>query len=998
MSGSGYSFLKTALAVETGEQRPVVFRDRLNKCLLDWQEQIPVCSFATAVCLEGDSLTESYNGLPLTSGDNLCEFFTYLVAKPAAGLGSWPWRFLAQEQKSKEHGFFPPESKRIVNALPHPLWKDLDALKGALQADFRTANADERAFSWKWYAEFLALLGDRIRKQQRNGIAKETGHLIYIFGTRREFVRGGSRPARDFGLIVGLTREVENGALKTIEDNILAAWNSLVVAEHVLTDGRRIAGLESARSFSHTFRTVLEYQTGPRIRNLLAGVTTTQVVDKAVEQLSVARDLADAQAFMSQGGIKERFDPRYQDTEAYDPIAELTKFLNNAALLTQLEPTRKVEITYAGAKTSSARLSFVRRTFLEFLCVELVSNIQKHAKPGVDGVRRVTITLLNVGEEGGQLTLKIENDRETGRPVETRGGVANVQNMVEALGGTRSYPTDGGEKWTEVIAFPLKPWFDNVSSPREDPKEIPNAPPLEDVETLKQKYHWTDSSPNNPAVLRVLLLDDNAAKLDQVWGPLEGLNSGSWISYPRSIGQGEAARLFCCVRNEVWQLEIVLCRSLSDYLDALHAETFDVLLLDIDFSNDPEGEKLQKRLNGIPKLGGLIPALLAYPRRKSHCEVFTAVGAELRADFPDFKFIEQLIKASCDGDDVHFDDIDTPKELNERLCRAFGAWCVNKAADLEPTPESLACLLLALNENDSAKVAALTLHFEGKEPRRIPGKVFNEPSNGGLLLKQDRDKWIKGAGASLCGHFAASALWRRHHVSPNKFSEILNKGDDDAAVALGLEIRALGSRFGVSSADMDQILRWLRNGKTDAEKTPAEGRLTLHQQARTLFRIDLADCALINVSGDLKVRLYGLWKDGTAIRNEIRRLVAGLLCEHANQHVVHVFGESLGDHNGSSGIKIWLWCDATNIVGLRTKLSGGGGSPANIDLKGSKLPKICRYMDVFIPEDKTADIRAVAGDVTGIPDEELRKKPTSVPNSAAYLRLWIYGWNDQKND
>jgi len=699
-------------AIRAEEKSPRLdFRQRLEKCLTSWQA-LEFCTFATAFAIRGNEVKEPYFGGELTPTD----LFNRLIALPADNEGKWPWNIIREREREGgiKEGIFPPELRNIKSSLPTSIWSSLDALNAAISSDF-TEVSNENAIaelSWKWYAEHLAHLGDQIRNDGSN-----TQHLLYLLGTRREFVRDGGRE-RDYGLIVGFTEALDNDSLNMARDCVLAAWNLVVVSEHIVEDADRIGALEAARSMSHTFRTFVEASAMPAIRTILQTASTdSSGLIKPVEDcvLEIGQ-LAAFMGFVARGGIA---DPdakiRDCDVQEYDPVALIKDEFEKA---NSVEATTNISATVCidNDIRKNKKVPFAHRLYLRAICSELIKNIRDHGKPREDGSTAVKVTI-KISADANSLSVALSNPKKAitnpGRTKDTVKGIRSLKGMVEACAGTHQdceEESDVNLPWRTFITFDLAKWASAATS-----SASVSTITAEEPARSRSSTFPTESTVLESPGLKILLLDDQLAEPNRAWDSLRNFKSDGWSYYEKSI----SSKTFKCFGNQVLSIEIILCRSVFHARDCLFDEHFDICLVDVDF----KARDLERANHEVPSLGGILPALVLARDEHTYLRVFTAKDSDLRDD-ANYAYLKELSKKDRLGN-LCIQDGGT-KEISRQLPEVIYDWMMQILPKRQPTCESCAKLVDALRANNGTLGELVLPKGDAVPNTKIPFSLFYE--------------------------------------------------------------------------------------------------------------------------------------------------------------------------------------------------------------------------------------------------------------------------------
>jgi len=784
--GDVYNIISNAIEVETKIPRDS-FSERLEACLGAWQK-LGICSFATAFEIEGNAIRLDKNNKPLiynglsNCDNNIYPLFIKLTDVPDSECGIWPWEIIRKKvsEQDKKEGLFPAELHSLKKiSLPEPLWGDENALDVAINNDFSANNEEEEKLSWKWYAYYPALLGDLCRNDN-----KESKQLIYIYGTRKEFLRRTGGRDRDFGLIVGLTTDDDNKA-KLLKNAILAAWNILVVAEHIIEDADHIGALEAAKAMSHTFRTYVESYTQPAVRAILSNGNPCEgeKLNGVLAQLREVSLLAGFMGFVARGGIKTGLLRKDIDIEPeeYDVAGFIFEQFSAAVSDELSEP--KIRFIDDIEEPVEVKDRFCRKFYLKSICAELIKNIRDH---GVDDGNGIPLSIRITRQEN---TLKIvlknlkQNNDEChheGSSVPGEGlyfsdlledpirGLKSLTSMIDACGGELlSYndKIDESDYWVSTLKFDLEAWKRAVESDGTNTNVASHKQEISNNDFVNMGECNKQDSPSEFA-LRVLLLDDQLADPRKALHSLRNIG-GEWVCYQRNI----KGHKFTCLFQKSWKLEIVLCRSLLLCRDYLLDEKFDICLVDVDFREDSERGRYQ-----VPSLGGILPALALARNEYTLVTIFTAMDADLRSD-ANYGYLRELSQQGRLGT-LEIEILDgtrhMTKELSEQLPRAFGRWAANilPRRKIRAGDAMLLAKTLSKNQwpsgNEGFNGSTLGIR-KGEEWIEVPSIVFdpldNNDGNGGLLPddRNLRKKVAFALGGALCGHAMVATFYRAYH-------------------------------------------------------------------------------------------------------------------------------------------------------------------------------------------------------------------------------------------
>lgn len=722
--------------------------EKLTPVLKKW-EKLPQVSFATAVSLRGDSLSGIANGLP-ASDNELYETFLKLTEKPLEDLGQWPWGLLRNKEQDKA-GIFPPQPLLLeegskTNACNSSclLCKTITGLTDAksidancINDDFASVGADAVALSWKWYAAYPAILGDAMRDD-----GKKTVAMVYILGTRREFQRQSR--IGDFGLMVGLTTEAfDNGrCLKPAVGSILAAWNLLAVAPHIVSDGKRIATLDAAQRLTHTFKTYVEAHALPSLKAHCENCSDKNARGEAENVVRSISGLTSMMAFVAEGGVNGAIRPDV-DVENYALCEQVQTFWE----------AHGFEVVN-GCCEGGGEKSWVKWQYLQSAMLEVVSNVAREA--GTGNGKKVQLTCEDK-DDNQYFVIHVTNPATTPHDKDIVRNVAGLKALkvfFEALGGdATSQLLDDNQMFVTVMRYNLTAWKAKIESlstavqngthNASSPENAPAIPSCNDIE--------------KSAGLRILLLDDELAFPAVAYGGLKTLQEG-WCLFEQDMqavsdSDRDKKQSFTTLYNASWGVELVLCHSVISARNYLLKETFDICLVDIDFGMDVWCDV---GVEGPPRLGGLLFALARPVDKRTVISVFTAKDDTLRKD-PDYTYLAKCADYLGEGSPVFFEK--STKDIAGELKKAFYKWCRNVLTVpglLHPKSAELIALSEALyqeNEKDPNFLYFLPDNRHANEVG-IAFAVF-----GALLDESQKMEMASLLNRAVCGHALVRQLF-----------------------------------------------------------------------------------------------------------------------------------------------------------------------------------------------------------------------------------------------
>lgn len=732
---------------------------KLVPLLGDWQKLEQV-SFATAFRLQDGIIqaeADIANGLEKPADANgkstLFQTFLDLTAKPQSDAGTWPWGLLRQGTLEK-FGLFPPqilllngtEKKKCSSSENCLGCKTIDVTgtdAGSIKLDKKSAEfsngADHVNLSWKWYGAYPALLGDAIRNDGKSSVA-----LLYVLGTRREFLKQERK--RDYGLMVGFTASAfDNGrCLKPAADAILAAWNLLAVAPHIVSDGERIAKLDAAQKLTHTFKTYVEAHALPALRAHCQGCSDKSAQSEAENVVRSISGLTSMMAFVAEGGVNGAIRPDV-DVERYDLCAKVKNFWENYNFTVQ-------DDCCSEGKTGA----WVKWQYLQSAMLEVVRNVERVT--GSASSKKVTLTCEKVDEKDQSFVIRVTNPVETQQHEGTERNVTGLKSLkvfFQALGGdATTAEEDSGENgsnktFVTTMSYNLSAWGKiNKSSQASSITQNDTSISSSSLAKSNVEIQRCDDRGKSQcrAGLRVLLLDDELAFPAVAHDGLKSLQEG-WCQFEtqiKAVSSNSGNNTFISLYNAAWGVEVVLCNSVISARQYLLKETFDICLVDIDFGMDLSQDK---GVDGPPRLGGLLFALARPLDKRTVISIFTAKDDTLRKD-PDYTYLATCAKLLGEDSPVSFST--STKDIAEELKKAFYKWCQNVLAVpalLHPKSADM----LTLSEHLSSKDKIKFLRFS-KDDRHEDGDSLSFAAFDTLLDQSQKREMASLLNRRVCGH------------------------------------------------------------------------------------------------------------------------------------------------------------------------------------------------------------------------------------------------------
>lgn len=724
----GDSFLSIAVDIEKNSGSNKV-DDKLHACLIKWNE-IKKCTFATAFKISNNIITQSYPPDIIEQNSDkarIKEFFDILRDPKKNGLpGSWPWDLLREERHnaSSDKGVIFPYELSITNSLTD-LPVSTEELFSTINSAFKESH-DHKELSWKWYGIYLAQIGDMLRADKKN-----TKYLVYILGTRKEFLARNRNT--DYGLIVGFP-ENESANINHYKNEILAAWNLLVVAEHILEDQGHIASLEAARSMSHTFRTVVEGKTIPTVGIILKN--NEEEKEKVINEIGEIKELIDLMGFVARKGIQNNIST--VDVEKYNIVNEIKNIIEvscESDIEYMIKPTIR-------ANGDDKERIFFRRIYLNALFQEILSNVRKY---GIKEENIINIEV-NIIVDSKELQINISNMKNTpnGETYERTHritGIENIKNIVEAMGGKIEYPKDDNNKYKQKITYPISTIEAKIIAQVNNTEKLTSK--IYNVSKEYIPFNKRDEPVYENISLRILLLDDQLANINDVALHQQVL---SVINKEKTTIEYYVKRInsipYYCLWFPFWGIEMILCRSIYS-ARGLFDEDIDICLIDVDFKydfNTPNSEP-------APSLGGVLPALVFSRKKNTLVHIFTAVNNELKKDSNYSYIIEGEVRKHLGNLYIH-----DKKNIDSALPEAFLLWCkdiVPKQYDIDLSHLVELSQYLNIENNGIEPPSEIKLYDTGQKEKQkvIKGKLFEGNDKGGLIrgdikeVTKDGDKY-----------------------------------------------------------------------------------------------------------------------------------------------------------------------------------------------------------------------------------------------------------------
>jgi len=707
---------------ENTESEDTRLKNVLNGALGQWQKRgkdggaLDFISFATAFRIQENDIDCSFNLLTASNKEDDKKYNTFikLTTYPDQGKGFWPWSIL-RDINIMRHGninngtgLFPPtvlvlrkeeeidiplfDKAIVINNIPNDIVQ-------CYEDHYQEENFEEDGVkkSWRWYAAYPSVLGDQIRND-----GKETKYLIYILGTRREFTKRSRQ--KDYGLIVGLTSQIEKTLVPDAVYTILTAWNILAVAPHILEDGKqiiedekRILELKAIQDMTHVFKTYLDIKLNPTVESALLTVNEDQTrkIKEAIHSFDAVINLMH---FVSNGGKLYSKKDGERNVESYDLVGCIANFFNHSIY--------QRGITVGKLETNSENLhgKWVKQAYLETILCEIVSNINREA---IDNDKiEIQVKVSQANGEPYELEITVKNKKQStpvlddNRPSDNTEPSNNKQSLhhsgekamgafFEALGGKyKGDPityADGAPGFEAIMTYNLAAWEKMINdlSIGDDISQSYLKPDSKSEGTEKL---MEDTSPPEKVSLRILLLDDEVANPETVSNHLYNIFDKNkfyikWYKRPKL--RGSFQHLFTCLgvydENQTHiGLEIFLCQSIIDAGYFLLDTHFDIALLDIDFKKD---RYVKPHHDLIPRLGGFLFGLHLAHKKNTLPFVFTAKEDDLRKD-PDYKYLTNL---SLGNLTIHDEG---GKKIQKYLQNGFYNWCDKILPQLKPTADT----------------------------------------------------------------------------------------------------------------------------------------------------------------------------------------------------------------------------------------------------------------------------------------------------------------------
>lgn len=794
--------LDIAIKKETSPQyRDEAGKDRrgviLEDTLKGWEEKDYV-SFASAFRITGNQIKDEdqFNPPDLPpKGHPVRKLFIKLTSSPGgqANEGIWPWNLfrkdiddsgdetrgglfppqvleLNQEDESCEESLseceplgdkielFAPKVDQVEGFTDEGFGEISKAFKDAYKEDGREKGDCVKRESWRWYSAFASVVGDYIRRQNSPDDFQPSKHLVYILGTRKEFAR---RPEADYGLVVGFTERAEledEENLKEALNSVLAAWNILAVAPHIMEDARRIELMEAAQRLTHTFKTYIDSTALPAVKKSLRRGSINpeygKEVTDAVKRISKLTAMMGFVARGSEGQLRSGtdFNDDYNIVEAIkghfeDQLAD--KYQCNVR--SDIEEDKRWG-------------QWVSQFYLRCALSEIITNIEGQETEDTDvEVELKMEELVNSdGESTSNLKIRVENgmDNEEGDEEREVSGSGAVESFFEALGGgAEFYPTENDRYVTEA-RFNKDEWEERIEDSRED-KDASDGSIEDTGESSDTEVPEIEPPQAEDVAFRVLLLDDELGargaalpslnEIDQDGRPAED----KWGKYERILGEENVT--FKALYHGDLELEVVLCRRLKKAREHLLGDEvhFDVCLADIDFKKDIG---YRNRGEPVPKLGGLLFAMGLVGEPKTYTSIFTAKDDLLR-DVPDYRYLRKMksklgnLKFESEGS----------KEIDKSIKKSFYKWTKDVLID-ELNPTDMSCIQVVESFHELEKNEVLELD---KKRSGISNKVSSNMIKNIINNDEKIAEISNMLNESVCGHALVRLLfckWAHNQV------------------------------------------------------------------------------------------------------------------------------------------------------------------------------------------------------------------------------------------
>jgi len=938
--------LDLAIEEETSpDYQSVAGKDRrgevLETTLERWEEEDFV-SFASAFRITGNQIKnpseDQFNPPDLSSiGDEIRGLFGNLTSPPGGKVteGIWPWNLFRKEiEDDTRDGLFPPQvlhlnqedescderfreceplGERIELGVPA-----LDQVEDFEPDDDRISEAFGEAHdgggeedgggryvereSWRWYAAFASVVGDYVRGQNSPDDFQPSKHLVYILGTRKEFAR---RPEADYGLIVGFTDEAgleDEENLKEALNNVLAAWNILAVAPHIMEDARRIEFLEAAQRLTHTFKTYIDATALPAVKKNLRGGSINSEYGKevtdAVKRISKLTAMMGFVARGSEGQLRSGTD----FNDAYDIVKVVKDHFED-----QLADKYKCDVS-SDIEECKRCGQWVSRFYLRCALSEIITNIEGQETEDTDVEVKLTMEELvnSDGESTSNLKIRVENgmDNEEGDEEREVSGTGAVESFFKALGGGAEFYSTQNDRYVTEAWFNVDEWEERTKDSLKNKDAADGS--IEDTgESSDAEVPEIEPRKAENIAFRVLLLDDELGARRNALSSLDEIDQDDepaedkWGKYERLLGEEEAT--FKVLYHMGLKLEVVLCRRLKKAREHLLGDGvhFDVCLADIDFKKDIG---YLNRDEPVPRLGGLLFAIGLVDEPKTYTSIFTAKDDLLR-DVPDYSYLREMKKHLGN---LQFES-EGSKEIDKSLKEAFRKWTKTVLLDeLHPTPQSS---IHVAEHLDSGRRDPRPLELEME--RKGIGNTIPSETLYKLLGDSERKQVANMLSRSVCGHALVRQLFcdyahnpgqRKKGFSDNEKLDVQEKFDDAWKRACKLyDIR--------NKEELEEEL----------EKDKKESYY--RRDLRNIF-----EAHKVTENGDKvteELRLFALTEEPDDFWNNIRCAVEGYVVKEGSNAGVEVQSKRICEGNTEYGKQITFSGDRQDNMYLRQIGSGG---------------------------------------------------------------------------
>ncbi|MCC5846783.1 MAG: hypothetical protein JJU29_01720 [Verrucomicrobia bacterium] len=232
-------------------------------------------------------------------------------------------------------------------------------------------------------------------------------------------------------------------------------------------------------------------------------------------------------------------------------------------------------------------------------------------------------------------------------------------------------------------------------------------------------------------------------------------------------------------------VEIVLCNGFTQSL-SLIGEHFDILLLDIDFSND---KSMKLDFKNETHLGGILFGF-CYMGQTTICQIFTAQHSDVRRNNIDYWYLDQATSISKRrGLQILpqlYIEVVEKKRLAYVLRKSFRRWCTEILPSLNPNKVDLLKLVDGVLSKKPEGYIEFSIKLRSNEKRKkacksvLPGKLFASLlTYDGSDLSEDSKTLVNNLARQICGHqFVYSIFCKPIHVSqmiPDDINLLLNR-------------------------------------------------------------------------------------------------------------------------------------------------------------------------------------------------------------------------------